>query len=277
MKKILLSILCFTVICFIASAESTQLIDTLSIPTKNISPSPLKVTVALPEYYVADNDTATYPVIYLLNGFSGDHRDYASHFRLDSLATVYEAIIVCPDGRDSWYWDSPVDPNLQMESFFINDLVPTIDSLFRTRPDRNHRAIAGLSMGGHGALWLAIRHSDIWAHAGSMSGGVDITPDKFHRNWKMAKRLGNYNSAPGRWNRHTVMNLVPTLSPDQIDIILMCGLSDIFINENDHLDTYLTEQEIPHLYITAPGGHSWDYWTSALPVILDFFSTFWEE
>lgn len=97
-------------------------------------------------------------------------------------------IIVCPDGRNSWYWDSPVDPSMQMESFFTDCLIPTVDSLYRTMPARGGRAITGLSMGGHGALWLAWRHPDLFGAAGSMSGGVDIRP--FPANWNMADRLG---------------------------------------------------------------------------------------
>lgn len=271
MKKSLLSLLSMLLAVGAFAFPSAQ-VDTLSIDTRKISPSPVKVTVAVPESYLAEGDTASYPVVYLLNGYSGDYRDYAANMHLDNLATLHNVIIVCPDGRDSWYWDSPVDKGMQMESFIVDELVPAIDAELRTRADRDNRAIAGLSMGGHGALWLAIRHSDIWGNAGSMSGGVDITPAKFHKRWKMAKRLGPYASNPSRWREHTVMSLVSKLEPGRLDIIIMCGESDIFINENNEFDRKLTEHGINHQYITAPGDHSWGYWKSALPVILEFFS-----
>jgi len=88
------------------------------------------------------------------------------------MADRYGAIIVTPDGGvDSWYFDSPVDPTYRYETFVTQELIPYIDKLYKTVADRSGRAIAGLSMGGHGALYLAIRHQELFAAAGSMSGG----------------------------------------------------------------------------------------------------------
>lgn len=246
--------------------------DTLTFTTPSL-PSPEKVTVVVPSSYLTPTDTTHYPVVYLLNGYSGNHTDYARHMNLDSLANVHSAIFVCPDGRDTWYWDAPADPKLKMETFFTKELVKSIDHQFRTRPCRTQRAIVGLSMGGHGALWLAMRHSDIWANGGAMSGGVDITRPQFHKNWKMALRLGTYQSNPKRWADHTVVNLVNTLHPGQLNIIFACGTDDFFYQANCDLDTRLNNAKIPHTYITAPGAHTWQYWQTTLPLILDYFTT----
>lgn len=268
---------CLLLLIFtVTAAFAVRQTDTIAIATDLVKPSPVKVTVALPASYLNLSDTARYPVVYLLNGYSGNHTDYAFHNSLDSLATAYGVIFVCPDGRDSWYWNSPVDKSMQMESFITETLVPEIDRLYRTEADASHRAIAGLSMGGHGALWLAIRHPDIWSRTGSMSGGVDITPHRFHKRWKMSRRLGPYASDPAVWKAHSVMSLADSIEPGKTDIIITCGDSDIFIEENNALSRALADRGISHVFRTSEGNHSWNYWKQTLPSVLDFLTRGWK-
>lgn len=270
MKRfILLSLLLALLVPANAKKMSSQ-IDTMVVQTKNLD-SPMTLTVAVPARYLSTMDNTRYPVVYLLNGYSGGYQDYRKNMRLDSLANIHNIIIICTDGRDSWYWDSPVDKSMQMESCITKDVVPAVDRELRTRPEAASRAIAGLSMGGHGALWLAIRHSDIFGSAGSMSGGVDITPEKFRNSWKMKKRLGEYNANPKRWKNHSVISLVPSLKPSQLNLIICCGSEDFFFQVNENLHRDLNTRGIQHKYIITPGNHSWPYWRATLPVILDFF------
>ena len=138
------------------AAVTVNAITVREITTTNI-PSPAPVSVAVPDSYAAA-DSVSYPVIYLLNGHGGNHTSWNTVINLDSLATEYSVIVVCPSGLNSWYWNSPVDSTMQMEDYIINDLVPWVDANYRTRADREGRAITGLSMGGHGALWLATRY-----------------------------------------------------------------------------------------------------------------------
>lgn len=239
----------------------------ISVPSRHIV-SPAKITVALPAGY-SDNNSDRYPVLYLLNGHGGNNRTWSSFTNLDSLATAYRTIIVCPDGRNSWYWDSPVDSTMQMESYITSELIPFIDRHFATRADRNGRAITGLSMGGHGGLWLGLRHKDIFANCGSTSGGVDIRP--FPKNWNMADRLGALKDNPKRWDEHTVINLVPTLKPGELNIIFDCGTEDFFFTVNNNLDRTLSERSIPHTYLTSPGSHNAKYWRKSIIPQLQFF------
>ncbi|MCM1520413.1 MAG: esterase family protein [Lachnoclostridium sp.] len=268
MKKIYASILLLLTACI---AFSHNLVDTISIESHHIA-SPAKAVVAVPADYFSDNNTENYPVVYLLHGYSDDYAYYSTKMDIAKAADDYGIIIVCPDGRDSWYWDSPIDPTMQMEGFITEELVPAIDRRYRTIDSASQRAIAGLSMGGQGSLWLAIRHPDIWGNAASMSGGVDITPEKFHAKWKMARSLGSYESNPQRWREHSITNLVKDLTPETINIYIACGTSDFFYKVNCDLDRRLNEAKIPHVYVTAPGGHSWDYWAKTIYLILDFFN-----
>lgn len=253
--------------CGVASAAQE---DIITVASPYISPA-MKVTVVKPAGYDASG-SKRYPVVYLLNGYSGNYRSWVDlcHGDLDSLATQWNMIMVCPDGRNSWYYDSPLKPQLQMESFITRSLVPAIDSLYLTIPDRAHRAITGLSMGGHGALWLAMRHSDIWGNGGSTSGGVDINP--FPENWEIKNILGPREKNVERWENSSVTSLVPSLTPGQLNLIIDCGYDDFFFDINEKLHRRLLEAKIPHDYLTRPGVHNQPYWRNAIKYQLQFFN-----
>lgn len=248
---------------------SLPAIDTICIETTRIK-TPAKVVVALPDGYYTS--TRRFPVTYLLNGYSGSHRDWDRAFDLDSLATASDMILICVDGRNSWYWDSPVDSASQMESYIVEDLIPAIDTRYRTIADSAHRAVTGLSMGGQGAFWLGIRHPSIFHNVGSMSGAVDMS--RFPGRWASAKVLDPKKNHPRRWHDHSVQTLVEEqLKPGKINIIFDCGTSDIFYNVNCRLDSTLSAKGISHTFSSRPGNHDWSYWKQSLPQHLRYFKT----
>lgn len=279
MKKLFFAALaCFSItvswvsLCAMSAPDCckpTQ-IDTLTIAGAPFLSSDMKVTVALPSKYFEENDATEYPVIYLLNGHGGDYRNWPRVIPIDSVADLYEAIIICPSGMNSWYWDAPEDPGMQMESFFIQKLIPTVDSLYRTRTDRMGRAITGMSMGGHGGLWLGIRHSDLFGSAGSTCGGVNIMP--FPKNWSMSKWLGEQSENKEQWQKHTVMSLVDSLKPGQLNIFFDCGTEDFFYDVNCALDSALNSRRIYHIYKIGPGAHEREYWSKSIFPQLEYFS-----
>lgn len=242
-------------------------VDTLSLEAQFVA-SPIRVNVALPGGYWADT-TRHYPVIYMLHGHGGNVNTWGSLVPLDTVATNYETMVVTLDGRNSWYWDSPLIADMQMESFIIRELIPYIDSNYRTIPDRDHRAFTGLSMGGHGAMWLSIRHKDLIGNAGTTSGGVDFTP--FPNRWNINNTLGDYNDCFDRWQSHTVMSQLDQLQPGDLNIIMDCGTEDFFFKVNNTLDSTLTARGIEHIYLTSPGIHNGAYWSKSIYPQLDFF------
>ena len=194
------------------------------------------------------------------------------------MADNYNVIIVCPDGQDSWYFDSPIDPKMQFETYVSKELVEYIDSHYRTHANRYMRAITGLSMGGHGALFLAFRHPDVFWSCGSMSGNMDIT--QFPDSWHIKDRLGNLAENEQRWRDHAVCNLVDQvkscpLKPAQ-NIIIDDGLNDIFIKNNIAFHDQLVEAGIEHDFTVRPGRHSWDYWVNSLDYHMMFFDKAFE-
>ena len=132
------------------------------------------VTVITPDSY---RKGKAFPVVYLLHGYSDDHTRWSEGDHIGNLADQYDVVVVMPDGGfSSWYFDSPIMPEYKYETFVSKELVNYVDKNYKTIADRQGRAITGLSMGGHGALYLAIRHQDVYANVGSLSGGVDIRP-----------------------------------------------------------------------------------------------------
>jgi S-formylglutathione hydrolase FrmB len=188
MKRILVFLLTILVFASIQAA----IVDTIQVYSQSMQKN-IKAVVITPDNYANAKEL---PVVYLLHGYSGNHLDWITKAKgFEKAADQYNLIIVCPDGGyGSWYWNSPVDPKSQYETFVSVELVKAIDAMYKTIKDRTGRAITGLSMGGHGALYLAIRHQDVFGAAGSMSGGVDIRP--FPNNWDMAKQLGTYAEQP---------------------------------------------------------------------------------
>ncbi|MFI0429352.1 alpha/beta hydrolase [Mariniflexile sp. HMF6888] len=221
----------------------------------------IKTVVITPE---KDSSTGMLPVVYLLHGANGNYSDWIKKVEgIKEYADSFNIIIVCPDGGStSWYFDSPIDTSSKYETFISAELVNAIDSKYNTIRDRNGRAIVGLSMGGHGALYLAFRHQDIYSAVGSMSGGVDIRP--FPNSWDIEKRLGSYSKFTENWERNTVINMLYLLKPNALEIILDCGTEDFFFEVNKNLHQQLLYRNIPHDFIVRPGGHDWAYWSNSI-------------
>ena len=175
----------------------------------------IKAVVVLPDDYKNGKD---YPVVYLLHGAGGNYSNWITLApQLKQAVDLYHLIIVCPDGRNSWYFDSPMDNSYKYETYVSDELVKWTDAHYKTIKDRSGRAITGLSMGGHGGLYLAFKHQDVFGAAGSMSGGVDIRP--FPKNWNLADRLGSYAEHPENWEKNTVINMTYLLTPNALSLI----------------------------------------------------------
>ncbi len=258
---------------FIVSHVQAAKIDTVDTYSASMKKT-IKAVVVTPDSYTTGSE---FPVVYLLHGYSGNYSDWAKKApNLAQLVDRHQVVVVCPDGNfGSWYWDSPADPSFKYETYVANELVSWVDGHYKTVKNRQGRGITGLSMGGHGALYLAFRHQDVFGAAGSMSGGVDIRP--FPNNWDMAKRLGTYAQFPDRWEQNTVINMLHLLTPNSLALLIDCGTEDFFFRVNNNLHDKLLERNIPHDYITRPGGHNWPYWTNAVTYQLLFMRQYFDK
>ncbi len=252
---------------------SASVIDTINTFSNSMEKQ-IKAVVITPNGY---DKVRELPVLYLLHGYSGNYSDWVKKDKaLGQLSDLYQMIIVCPDGGfSSWYFDSPVDKTIRYETYVSKELVNIIDGKYKTIKNRKGRAITGLSMGGHGALYLAFRHQDIFGAAGSMSGGVDIRP--FPNNWDIKERLGSYDKSKDNWENNTVINMVNLLTPKSLALIFDCGTEDFFFQVNKKLHEELLYRNIPHDFITRPGGHSWPYWMNSIEYQAMFFNKYFRE
>lgn len=265
--KLLISFLIVISSCLLGQAQT---VDTIAVYSPSMNKE-IKSVVILPEGYNKGKD---YPVLYLLHGYGGNHRKWLEiKPELPEISSMYDMIVVCPDGATAWYWDSPVDSSLRYETFVSSELVKDIDSRYRTISDKSGRAITGYSMGGEGALWLAFRHPEVFGACGSTSGGVDIRP--FPDNWDIKKSLGEYSDNPENWESHTIASLLPYVKSG-MPIIIDCGTSDFFYPVNERLHEEMLYRNIRHEYITRPGIHDEPYWSISIEPQMLFFSNFFK-
>ncbi len=244
-------------------------VDTVSVKSLAMN-KPIQCVVIKPNGY-DKNPTDRYTTVYLLHGYGGSYADWVKKApNIKALADQYNVLIICPDGaKNSWYFDSPVEPSMKYETHIIQEVIPFIDKNYRTLNTRESRAITGLSMGGHGALFLALNHPELFAAAGSMSGGVDLTP--FPGNWEIADRLGKYGDQASVWEQHSVINRMHLASGKPVAFMIDCGVDDFFLQVNRALHERMLYLNIPHQYIERPGAHNWEYWQEAVAYQVLFF------
>ncbi len=259
----------FLVLLFF-SAQAAQ-VDTIQVFSPSMNKN-IKTCVIVPDNY--KKSKKKFPVVYLLHGYSGNYATWVKSFKeVSQQVDRYGFIAIGVDGNySSWYFNSPIDPTFKYETYIIDELVPFIDKKYKTIASREGRAISGLSMGGHGALYLSLKHQDVFGAAGSMSGGVDIRP--FSEKWNIKKRLGAINDFPDNWEKNTVVNLIELNQNNNLKLIIDCGVDDFFIDVNRELHQKMLALKIDHDYIERPGKHNIDYWENSLKFQLLFFYNF---
>lgn len=263
------AILFFFMLSLLLIQAQAAIIDSLRVYSPSMDRA-IKVNVVVPS-----KQTHPCPVIYLLHGYGGNADSWLTiKPELKEYADRFQLVIVCPDGENSWYWDSPLNPKSQFETFVAKELVSYIDAHYTTLPDKQARAIAGLSMGGHGAMWLSMRHPDVFGAAGSMSGGVDIRP--FPENWDMKKQIGEKNSHPEYWETYTAISQIARIKPGDVALILCCGYDDFFFQVNCKFHEKLLAHGIQHDFLVNAGSHNIDYWNKVIDYELLFFVKFFQ-
>ncbi len=281
MKLIQLRFIVFTILSFAFFNINAAKVDSLEIQSPSMK-KVYKAAVVLPTSY--EKNKTSYPVLYLLHGGAGHFRDWLTQtpdkMLVKNLADQYNIIIVMPEGEAfSWYMDSPHDPASQFETHIIKEVIPTVDNTYRTIKSNKGRVITGLSMGGHGALYLSTRHPDMFCAAGSMSGAMDMnfTGSKPHAdmlkslNERFQKLLGTSDVNNEVFVKNSIINMIDTIKKNGLAIFIDCGVDDFLIAGNRELHQRLVYNGTPHDYIERPGGHSWEYWQNALPSHLLFF------
>lgn len=255
-------------ILFISITLNAATVDTVSIYSSKMKKA-RKCVVIKPDNY--KKKKKSYPVVYLLHGHAGDFANWIKKVpEIKRYADDHELMIVCPDGEySSWYIDSPIDPAMQYETYIARDVIAYIDEHYRTIKKPSARAITGLSMGGHGALYIAFRNPGIFGACGSMSGVMNLVDSR--NRYELSKRIGDTSNIEN-WKKYSmVYNHQPK---DSLAIIIDCGVKDGFISSNRELHARLLEKGIAHDYTERPGGHTWIYWANSVEYHLLYFKKF---
>ena len=264
-------------------AAHAATVDTVAIASAAMQRT-YKAAVAVPASY-AKNKKVRYPVLYLLHGAYGHFSDWSSKTPdktlIHRLADQYNLIIVMPEGETfSFYLDSPVNKASQFETYITKEVIGKIDQTYRTVARKEGRVISGLSMGGHGALYLSGRHPELFAAAGSMSGALDMSITNRKLNPQEAQQrqslfnpiLGPETPAPSLYSANSVVNMADKLYTNGLPLIIDCGVDDFLIEINREVHRRLVYNHTPHDYTERPGAHTWEYWQNALPYHVLFFS-----
>jgi S-formylglutathione hydrolase FrmB len=272
-----LRVVCVAILLCNTFLSFASTVDTLQIPSIAMNKT-YKAAVVLPNSYAKGK--AVYPVLYLLHGAYGHFSDWLSSTpnknTVKNLADQYNIIIVMPEGEAfSFYLDSPVNKGSQFETYITSEVIQKIDKTYRTVNDKKGRIIAGLSMGGHGALYLSAKHPELFCAAGSMSGAVDMgsNPKSRERTDKLMETVfGAEGASQEVYASYAVLNMVEKMKNNKLALIMDCGVDDFLIESNRELHRRLVYSGVPHDYTERPGAHTWEYWENALPYQVLFFS-----
>ncbi|MFW6157209.1 MAG: alpha/beta hydrolase [Balneolaceae bacterium] len=280
----LLAVLIFLPV--VVFAQEGILKESLSLESEILGEE-VKYSIYLPGDYEESN--RSYPVLYLLHGFSDDETGWTQFGEVKHIAdrerrkeNVTDMIIVMPDAGTSWYINNH-DESIRYEDFFVNELISHIDESYRTRTDKEFRAVAGLSMGGYGTMIMATKHPDLFA-AAPLSAGILIEEevvDMPQENWDnvfgtpFGEGLDGEDRLTGHFRENSILEIIENGDAEELGSVryyIDCGDDDFLIKGNMALHSAMIDQEIEHEFRVRDGGHTWSYWRSALPEVLGFVS-----
>jgi len=233
-------------------------VDITRTMTSSVLEREMHLSVYLPFGY--DTSGIEYPVLYLLHGMWGNYQDWVKNGMagvLDSYIREEYAkpmIVIMPDGLDAFYCNNYNNGTMRYEDYMIDELIPWVESNYRTKNDRKNRAVAGLSMGGYGCTFHAFKRPNLFSSAYSMSGALSMG-----------------SSAPD------IQAIINASTGDELHNLpaytMECGTEDALVfTSNVQFDSFLTGKNITHTFIKRSGSHDWTFWMECLPKVVEFAS-----
>ena len=284
-SKILTILFLFTTSALMAQISHGTVQEGLTINSKILQKT-VRYTIYLPFDY--NTSQRSYPVVYLLHGYSDDDIGW-TQFGEDNFIADQEIasgkippmILVTPDAGTSWYINN-YDGSVRYEDFFFKEFIPYIESHYRIRAGKSFRAVAGLSMGGYGALVYAMKHPELFVSCAPLSAAirtdeqiVNFSPQR----WKVIESVVYGPGLKGKERltklliENDPLHLVQTADVKKLKSVkyyIDCGDNDHVTIGNSTLHILMTEHHIPHTFIMRHGRHNWTYWRTGLPGALEF-------
>ena len=200
-----------------------------------------------------------YPVFYLLHGLSDDHTAWTRRTSLERYVEGLPMIVVMPDGGRGWYTDSSVEPTGAFETFILHDLIGFIDRTFRT------------SMGGYGAVKLALKFPEVFCAAASHSGAL-VNPEERGGTYEGSELHRIFGDSPAG-GANDVFALAERLDRARKPALRIdCGTEDYLLEHNRRFHRHLDRLGIAHEYAEWPGAHNWEYWDAHVQETVALFA-----
>lgn len=263
MKKFSLLLTASILLAQIAAAQKQLVVSTKNWPASDTVNYYLPTDFSIKEKY---------PAVILLHGYGGSHKQWGNICDLQKMADDYQMALICPDGfKESWYIDSPIKKEQRYATFFREDFLPAIKG--RLPIDTASLFITGLSMGGHGALYLFLQNHAEFRAAGSISGVLDLRMSSV-ANTSLAKIIGPKTKQNSNWEKYSVIHSVDTFKLAMKPVIVNCGAQDFLIEVNRKFSRKCNDLGISIVYSESPGKHEREYWKRTLPEQLRYFRQF---
>lgn len=238
-----------------------------------------------PDYESSDR---YYPVVYLLHGYTDDETAWIQfgevNLTLDkgiSNGNLPPMIVVMPDAGVSWYIND-FNKETPYEDFFMDEFIPKIERTYRIRKTKEFRGVAGLSMGGHGALILAMHNPGTFGACAAFSAGIytqeefaGIEQEDYDKMFATlyGKGLEGEERITPHWRDNSPVYQAQNLPVEEllkVKFYIDCGDDDLLYNGNSNLHIILRYREIPHEYRVRDGRHNWSYWRENIIHGLEF-------
>ncbi len=246
-----------------ATSQTSSVLLFVAVPGASLGRE-LPAWVYLPPGY--DQQRERYPVLYLLHGLGGgvnQWRNLDVFARADELILAGEIppmMIVTPEGERG-YWMNHVGGGPRWGDFITRDLIPYIDTQYRTIATRDARAIGGISMGGHGAIQLALNNPDLFVAAGGHSPVFRSQQDAF-----------DFFGTGTSYRQRDPVSLVEDGTPVPFALWIDMGSTDQWLPRTREFNALLQRRAVPHTWHLWPGGHTDTYWKAHVPAYLRWYS-----
>ncbi len=282
MQKLLLSVLSLIFTASLSAQVTGKVMDNQSMKS-NILKMDRKYAIYLPpDYFTSER---SYPVLYLLHGAGDDQTGWVQFGEVLHIAdkailsgSATPMVIVMPDANTGTRgYVNDAKGEWRYEDFFFEEFVPYIEKTFRIKGEKRYRAIAGLSMGGEGTFIYALHHPEMFSSACPLSaatGPATIEEMNDYRLWKTGDGISDAQKK-AYFEKYSVLNLIANMKDDQKRAVrwyIDCGDDDFLFEGNSLVHIAMRKKEIPHEFRIRDGGHTWSYWRTALPVVLEFIS-----
>jgi enterochelin esterase-like enzyme len=278
----------FFIACIVNSAAAQPAGKVLE--EKTVKSTLLNRTVNYTIYLPADYDRSerTYPVVYLLHGYTDDNTGWLQFGEINRYAdkaiadgTIPPMIIVMPDADSSFYINS-YDGKERYEDFFIKEFMPAVEKAYRVKAEKRYRGVAGLSMGGYGTLIYSLKYPELFAAAAPLSAAVSddnaiLSMPDISWNRIFAQLYGRGLSGRDRltkaWYDNSILKIIESKTPEELKKVrywIDCGDDDFLTKGNCLLHIALIDKQVPHEYRVRDGAHNWTYWRTGITDALQF-------